>query len=205
MKPKALVNLLPILILGISIAVFFNQWWQKYQASRPDYDNPAEPQAPSKPNGFPAQSKFGEVKRVLDGDTLVLKSGEKIRLCGIDTPEKAQPLGNQATEKLRSLIAMANNQVIVFLVEQDRYGRTVAELFVKASINSQPEQELFVNYEMVASGMAYHYERYSNSCPNREAIVEGERLAKSKRLGVWVGNDQRPWDYRRQQRRLGNS
>ncbi|UBF27489.1 thermonuclease family protein [Kovacikia minuta CCNUW1] len=156
-----------------------------------------------------SQSESWQVVRVSDGDTIKVQSGgrrETIRLCGIDAPEVAhgrnlgQPFGKEAREKLRSLLASANNQVMVVSVEKDRYGRTVGEVFVKAPTREQPEQERFINYEMVASGMAYEYTRYSGSCPNREAIAQAERLAQSKHLGVWAGNYQRPWDYRKQQR-----
>ncbi|MBW4578680.1 MAG: thermonuclease family protein [Tildeniella nuda ZEHNDER 1965/U140] len=99
---------------------------------------------------------------------------------------------------LRSLLANANNQVMVVPVEKDRYGHTVGEIFVKTPTREQPEQELFINYEMVASGWAYHYERYSEKC-DREMLAKAEQLAQSKHLGVWVGNYQRSWDYRRQQ------
>jgi micrococcal nuclease len=90
--------------------------------------------------------------------------------------------------------------VIVFPIEKDRDGSTVGEVFVSAPTREQPEQERFINYEMVASGLAYEYTRYSGSCPSREAISQGERLAQSKHLGVWGGNYQRPWDYRKQQK-----
>lgn len=142
-----------------------------------------------------------------DGDTLTVQNGEKratIRLCGIDAPEVAhghglgQPLGEEAKETLRSLLQAAGKQVIVVPLEQDRYGRTVGEVFVKVPTAEQPEQEQFINYEMVASGMAYEYTRYSGSCPNREAIAKGEVEARRQHRGVWANpNAIKPWDYRR--------
>ena len=187
----------------IAIGSFgFFQHWQASQAARPDYNNPAASQAPSKPSGAAPQSEMWQVVSIFDGDTFTVKDGwkpETIRVCGTDAPEPEQPLGEAAKEKLRSLIQAAGNQVIVFPIEKDRDGSTVGEVFIKASTPEQPEQERSINYEMVASGLAYEYTRYSGSCPNREAINQAERLAQSKHLGVWGGNYQRPWDYRKQQ------
>jgi endonuclease YncB( thermonuclease family) len=146
---------------------------------------------------------------VADGDTISVRTEtgqkEKIRFCGIDAPEvthgkkTGQPFGQEAREKLRSLIARAGNQVIISPAERDRYGRTVAEVFVSAKNPQQPEEELFLNYELVRAGLAYHYAQYSDRCPNgKDVLVEAENEAKSQHLGVWSGNYQRPWDFRHQ-------
>jgi micrococcal nuclease len=206
--------MLAIALVGFSLWFYWHQW---QILARPDYETAgtaqAPSQAPSQSDGFAAQSEVWQVVSVADGDTITVKDGwrrEKIRLCGIDAPEVAhdrqpgQPLGEAAKERLRSLLTKAGDRVIVAPVEQDKYGRTVAEVFVSAPTREQPEQEIFLNSEMVASGLAYEYTRYSGRCPNRDAIAQSERLAQSKHLGVWAGNYQRPWDYRRQQRELGN-
>ena len=153
------------------------------------------------------QSERWQVVRVADGDTLTVSSEgrkEKLRLCGIDAPEidhgkkLGQPLGKEATEKLRSLVGSAGSEVIVMPIEKDRYGRMVAEVFVKKP-NSQ--EETFVNGEMVAAGLAYHYSRYSGSCANREAIERGEAIARGKKVGVWSQADLvKPWDFRKSNR-----
>lgn len=147
-----------------------------------------------------ASSETWTVKSVADGDTVTLTKGTsqlKVRLCGIDAPEKAQPLGQEAKEKLRSLLAKYDNSVKLYKVETDRYGRTVGELFTVK--NQQPE--IFVNESIVSSGFAYHYSRYSSNCPNKVAIANAEELAKSKRLGVWgIPNSIKPWDFRKSQK-----
>lgn len=112
-----------------------------------------------------------------------------------------QPLGEEAREKLRSLIAAGGGEVIISPAETDRYGRLVAEVFVPAKNPKEPEEEKLVNYEMVQSGMAYHYAQYSDRCPNGgDDLADAEKLAKSKRVGVWQGDYQKPWDYRKQWR-----
>jgi len=207
MKSKTWLNLVPIIaIVAVGFPIY--QQWQRSQApSQLDYDN-AEASVPLfKPNGVMPSSERWQVVSVADGDTLTVSSRgkkEKLRLCGIDAPEVAhgskpgQPFGNAATEKLKSLVGGVGSEVIVMPIEKDRYGRTVAEVFVKKP-NSQ--EETFVNGELVAAGMAYHYSRYSGSCANRDAIERGEAIAKDKKVGVWgQANLVKPWDFRKANR-----
>ena len=135
---------------------------------------------------------IGTVVKVADGDTLTVNvDGEKtkIRLCGIDAPEKAQALGEESKLLLEKLAL--NKQVAFSEIERDRYGRTVAEVFVLGA------SEVFVNGDMVQNGMAYHYDRYSGKCPNRDVIMDAEKIAQSKNSGVWASSNIRPWDYRK--------
>jgi endonuclease YncB( thermonuclease family) len=119
---------------------------------------------------------------IYDGDTLrVLCQGEelKIRLCGIDAPEKAQAGGMASRDYLRGRLP-DHSLVRVHAIEKDRYGRTVAEIFVG---------ERFINAEMVKAGHAWHYRRYSGNCPNRGEIV---RAANSTQL-----TGMPPWEFRK--------
>lgn len=124
-----------------------------------------------------------------------------MRLCGIDAPELSQPLGKESRDYLRSLIASAGNQVILYISDTDRYGRTVAEVFVPAHNPKQLDEERFLNGEQVQTGMAYRYARYADRCPNGSAIAQMEAGAKQQHRGVW--NDAevvKPWDWRQRQR-----
>jgi micrococcal nuclease len=169
-----------------------------------DYDNPDAARAVAPKN--PGQSETYTGVEVLDGDTIKLPDGRLIRFCGIDAPEMAkagqpgQPVAEQAKQALQSLIEAAGGQVIVSPVERDRYGRTVAEVFVPF----KGAEEKLLNYELVKAGMAYHYRQYSQGCPNgAEALDEAEAEAKGKRLGVWAQESQRPWEFRKAQRSRG--
>lgn len=137
------------------------------------------------------QSRGCEVVNISDGDTIACKDGTRVRFCGIDSPELAQPLGQESKQRLVNLLQ--GKEVFISPVETDRYGRTVAEVFVKIS----QQEELFVNAEMVRSGMAFHYARYSNSCAGRSQIVDAENEARAKAIGVWNGIHEKPWDYRK--------
>ena len=140
---------------------------------------------------------------VYDGDTLrVERCGEqceelKIRLCGIDAPEKEQQFGIEARDHLRSLIAQGDGTLIVLPVEQDRYGRTVAEIFVPVA---GQEAEIHLTSQMVMDGYAYHYARYSGGCPNGQVLAGAEEQARSRSAGVWSNpSAMKPWDYRQNQ------
>lgn len=150
----------------------------------------------------PPLTEHWQVVKVSDGDTITVKRGtetKKIRFCGIDAPEKSQPMGKQATEKMRSLVALAENQVMIIPVETDRYGRTVAE--VMAAVSGEWGEEMSFQEEMLKSGNAYLYRRYAKNCPNVAAFEKAEEIAQEKKLGVWKSSKSvKPWDYRRQRR-----
>jgi endonuclease YncB( thermonuclease family) len=147
------------------------------------------------PRAISQQLETVTIAKVSDGDTVRLQDGRKIRFCGIDAPEKAQPLGTESTAKLTTLI---QGEVKLQAIETDKYQRTVAELWVK-----RPGENIYtsVNAAMTQAGMAWHYAKYSQNCPSRAAIVAGETEAKGKRLGIWQGVNTPAWEYRKQQRR----
>ena len=97
-----------------------------------------------------------------DGDTCTTTSGERVRLACIDTPElvgkRAEPgPAKAARDHLRGLVM--GKEVGIRRITEDRYGRTVAELFVGVTN---------VQQEMVATGHAEVYQRYAHQCPWKE-------------------------------------
>lgn len=155
-------------------------------------------------NQMPAPTEIWQVTSVTDGDTITVvrvDKRERIRFCGIDAPETShgslpgQPLGNESKDNLQKLIDEAQGKVQLSIVDTDRYGRKVAEVFTVLE-----NQEKFLQEEQVMSGLAYHYAKYSNTCPNRDAIVKAEKIAQSSHSGVWSGSYEKPWDYRKAQR-----
>jgi endonuclease YncB( thermonuclease family) len=94
-----------------------------------------------------------------------------------------------------SLIARGDGRVNLVRVEEDRYGRTVAELFVP--IKPDFQQELHLNTEMVSAGYAWHYQQYSGKCPSKEELGWAEKIAQEDKLGIWgKGKHQEPWVFR---------
>jgi len=152
----------------------------------------------SQTQSFPAsgQSQPVQVVSVHDGDTMrVLINGEeeRIRLCGIDAPELKQQLGESSRDHLRSLVNKANQQVVLTVVDVDRYGRKVAEV---SSSNGR-----VLNVEQIKSGNAYLYREYASDCPHEPQMEQAESAAQRARAGVWKYPDAlKPWEYRKKQR-----
>jgi len=135
---------------------------------------------------------------IYDGDTLrVIRGTEelKIRFCGIDAPELKQPLGVESRDYLRSLINQGDGTIHVLPIEEDRYERTVAELWIP--IKPDYEAQIHLNTAMVEAGYAHHYQKYSGSCVSADNLGWAEEIAKEDKLGVWNGNHQKPWDWRK--------
>jgi micrococcal nuclease len=189
------VNALPILgVVAIAVYVGVNQWSQSNQAIG------AAPQVPSAqvPASEVNSTEWGTVESVSDGDTLkVMLNGKaiKVRLCGVDAPEKEQPLGRESKAFLEKLVANTGGKVGLVETDTDRYGRTVAEVFFVLGETEQSAQE-----ELLKAGLVYVYPQYVNSCPNGDVFKRSEAVAQKSKVGVWARNDQRPWDYRRDKR-----
>lgn len=136
---------------------------------------------------------------VHDGDTFraISLTGEEIRvrLACVDAPELKQAGGIESRDFLRKMLP-DDQEVILSIAETDRFGRSVAEVFVPTD---NPEIEVAVNGEMVLAGHAHFYERYKSACPdNAEQMAHLESLAQDGKLGVWAsGNPEKPWDFRR--------
>jgi len=131
------------------------------------------------------------VLSVGDGDTIrVSQGGEKVtvRLACTDAPETAQvPWGKLSAAKLKELLPVGQ-AVKLRVVDQDRYGRTVAEVF---------RDNRSVNLQMVEAGEAVVYRQYLSGCANKDQYLEAEAQAKAQRLGYWnQSNPVMPWDFR---------
>lgn len=137
-----------------------------------------------------------------DGDTFRAsklangwQSDVGIRLCGIDAPELAQPLGTASRDYLKQLLAQApRGQVQIVPVETDFYGRLVAEVFVVPE--DEAEEEIHISSAMLMAGMAYVYPNYVDGCPNGNVMKRAEVIGQEAKLGVWSDKFQRPWEYR---------
>jgi len=77
-------------------------------------------------SGVPSSARSVKVDRVTDGDTIVLMDRTRVRLHGIDAPERDQPYGRIATAALEYMVARS---VYLVEVDEDRYGRLVGQLY----------------------------------------------------------------------------
>lgn len=128
----------------------------------------------------------GRVVGVSDGDTIkVLRHGraQKVRLHGVDSPEKHQAFGQRAKQFTSGLVFQ--KEVTVTVLDRDRYGRLVADV-------SLPDGRS-LNRELLTAGMAWWYRRYSND----PTLGELEREARSAKRGLWADpNPTPPWQFR---------
>ena len=106
-------------------------------------------EADDRPSGIPDEAKYVKVERVIDGDTIVLMDSTRVRLHGIDTPERDQPYGSEATTALKYLV---ETSVYIVEVDTDRYGRTIGQLY-------HSTEGYDINASMVCAGHAWWYER----------------------------------------------
>lgn len=143
-----------------------------------------------------AATLTGKVVGVADGDTItVLDSSNtqyKIRLAGIDAPEKKQAFGNVSKQSLSDLVY--GKQVDVDWEKQDRYGRTVGKVFVNGTN---------ANLVQVKRGLAWYYKKYQNELilDDRLDYLHAQEAAESSKVGLWADREPTPpWDFRKSRR-----
>lgn len=143
-----------------------------------------------------AENLLGQVVRIVDGDTITVmdnaKVQHKIRLMGIDAPEKAQPFGRTAKLSLSSLLY--GKQVAVEYYKLDRYGRTIGKVIVDG---------IDADLEQVKLGMAWHYKKYmkEQSDEDRALYTQAEAQARMKSRGLWHDAEPvPPWEWRKAHR-----
>ena len=144
-----------------------------------------------------ADTLTGRVVGIADGDTLTVldatNTQHKIRLSGIDSPEKGQPFGQRCKQSLSDLAY--GRTVAVESNKRDRYGRLIGKVLVDGQD---------ANLEQVRHGCAWHYKRYMNeqSLDERLAYNAAEESARAGRVGLWSDqNPVPPWEWRRARRK----
>lgn len=137
----------------------------------PKAEKPKPKPAPSLP---PRQKAF--VTRVIDGDTFVIATGQRVRLIGINTPEVNQPYYLEAKQKLASLIENKEVQMEKDVSETDKYGRLLRYVYIDS---------LFVNAELVKEGYAQAF-TYPPDVKHADEFVTLEREARAAGKGLWA-------------------
>lgn len=141
-------------------------------------------------------AEWHRVQHVIDGDTLILASGEKVRLLGIDTPETAKKVqgkrisagyyAKEARQLLKNIVLSQKVRVAKKGKTHDPYGRTVAELY--------GEDGRSVNEQLLAEGAAWVY--YHKNMPQRlfQRFLRIQKNAISEQAGMWYALSS--WDER---------
>lgn len=135
----------------------------------------------------------GRVVGIADGDTLTVldasNTQHRVRLSGIDSPEKGQPFGQRCKQSLSELtygrtVAVESNKL-------DRYGRVIGKVLVAGQD---------ANLEQLRRGCGWHYKKYQNeqSLDDRLAYNAAEESARAGALGLWADRDPvAPWEWRK--------
>jgi len=151
-----------------------------------------------------AAELHGKVVGVSDGDTLTVlddaRSQHRVRLDGIDAPERGQPYGMRAKERLATLVF--GKPVVVNWNKRDRYGRIVGQVSLAATPrcttpDCTPPHD--VGLKLIEAGLAWHYKRYQHeqAPAERTRYARAEDEARAKRTGLWQdAQPVPPWEYR---------
>jgi len=128
----------------------------------------------------------GKVVGIADGDTITVlhqNTQQKIRLEHIDAPEGRQAFGAKAKQALSAKVF--GKLVTIRWTKRDRYKRIIGEVWIGPR---------FINAEMVADGMAWHYKQYSKN----KIIAAAESKARTLKQGLWSdATAVAPWDFRK--------
>lgn len=121
------------------------------------------------------------VTRVIDGDTIEIEGGQKIRYIGIDTPETVDPrkpvqcFGVEASKRNKELVEGKRVSLEKDIGEIDKYGRLVRYVYVG---------DVFINLVLVREGFAHSY-TYPPDIKYQNQFIEAERLAREQKKGLW--------------------
>ena len=122
------------------------------------------------------------VERVVDGDTIQIETGEKVRYIGVNTPEAVDPrrrvqcFGKEASEFNRNLVAGRRVRLVKDVSERDKYGRLLRYVYL--------EDGTFVNLKIVQTGFAYAA-TFPPDVKYSQMFVEAARKAREEGRGLW--------------------
>lgn len=135
-----------------------------------------------------AERVTGKVVGVLEGDTIEVvydRHQKRIRLNGIDCPEKGQPYGTKAKQAVSNLVL--GKGVALETRGLDKNGRTIADVFLPDGIN--------VGLELVRNGSCWWY---PEDAPENVVLAELQRRARRAGVGLWADPDPvPPWEWRK--------
>lgn len=121
------------------------------------------------------------VTRVVDGDTIELENGQRVRYIGIDTPETVDPrkavqcFGEEASKRNKQLMEGQRVRLEKDVSETDKYGRLLRYVYTG---------DMMVNLELVEQGFA-HSSTYPPDVKYQDRLVEAERKAREAKRGLW--------------------
>jgi len=154
MKAKLL---LALLLIAIAFAVYF----------------PLEPTGMLLSESEDFEKALAE--RVIDGDTIVIEGGDRVRLLGMDTPEKGQHLFEESTNFLKELVEGKEVFLEKDITEKDKYGRLLRYVYLGSTL---------ANLELIKKGYAAVL-IYEPDSKHAGLFLEEEKKAMDQGLGIW--------------------
>lgn len=147
----------------------------------------------------------GKVTEVIDGDTVVIQSGDalhRVRLSGVDAPERDQPGAELSTHLLSQWVLQ--REVRLEWYKRDRYNRLVGQLFAAdPACRATPQHPCLAQTDvavvLLKAGTVWWFKRYASEQPSGLASVyqATETSARQARAGLWHGDSAiPPWDWR---------
>lgn len=164
-SPRRLTPQQLTILLIVVVLVALARWWQ--------------PEAP--PPDALAPGVY-EVKRVVDGDTLVLANGARVRLIGADTPETVkpnhpiEPWGPEASDFTREFVASGEVRLEFDREVKDKYGRFLAYVWV---------DDRMLNEELIRAGLARAEPQYHYAAAVKKRFLRAEADARAAGRGIW--------------------
>lgn len=128
------------------------------------------------PEPTPSEGEQVTIVQVVDGDTVALEDGRRVRYLGINTPERDQPFYEEAREANRRLVEGKSVWLVLDIQPTDRYGRILAYVWAGNRL---------VNLELVQQGFANAYTQPPN-VRYSEQIIAAERKAREAEVGLWA-------------------
>lgn len=161
---------LPIIAITL-LALLFLRWY-----------GGIDPNTPTAPGDL--EEGWYQVERVVDGDTLVLLDGTRIRLIGADTPETVkpgepvQPYGPEATAFTKAFVDQSGGRVYLRFDRErlDRYGRHLAYVW---------NDDEMLNEALIRAGLATAEPQYRYAASVKRRFLDAEEAAKSAGRGIW--------------------
>ena len=115
------------------------------------------------------------VKKVIDGDTIVLRNGRVVRYIGMDTPEKGECYYEEAKKRNEELVLGKKVELVKDVSDKDKYGRLLRHVYADG---------IFVNWELVREGYAEAFSVEPN-ISLMESFWDAERIAIWEKIGIW--------------------
>lgn len=177
-KLKIVISTILIFLLGIGIG---------FRLGKIKYSQNINPRVISEMGGSEIKSDgkdfVGEYKvaRVIDGDTIEIEGGERVRYIGIDTPETVDPrkpvqcFGREASNKNKELAEGKTVRLEKDITDRDKYNRLLRYVYAG---------DAFINLELVKQGFAYSYS-YPPDIKYQDQIVAAQQEAEKNKNGLW--------------------